>query len=90
MIDLILKIVPWLAMAGGIVFGLFRHKQAQTASAQAEQKVAEANRQIADTNAAAAQKGAEAAKERVNVENDIASRPAGDAAKQLRDRWSAD
>ncbi|WP_079218946.1 hypothetical protein [Herbaspirillum robiniae] len=90
MIALIAQFGPWLVGVIGAIAALFFHQQAKTSKAEADQKVAEANRKTAETKAAAAKAGADSAKERINVENDIASRPASDAAKQLHDRWSAD
>jgi hypothetical protein len=90
MMALLAKFGPWLAAIGAIIFGLFRHQQAKTATAEAKQEVAEIKQKTAETNAAAAQSGADAAKERIDVENDIVVRPAGDSEQRLRDHWSRD
>lgn len=91
------KAWPFILMVGGVIFGVFRHQQAKTATAQANQKVAEADARVAQNDAAlakanetAAQAGAAAVKERENVENDIAAGKPGDAAQQLHNDWSRD
>lgn len=88
MIELLLKIGPWIGMLAAIVFGLFKHQQSKTIEAEADKKVAEVETKAAKANAEAAQEGGKAVQERTNVENDIASRPAGDSAQRLRDDWS--
>lgn len=92
---LLMKFGPWLLAALGVLFGMFRHQQASTATAKANQKVAEADARAAQNDAvaaqaneAAAQTGAAAVKERTDVENQIASAPAGESARILRDDWS--
>lgn len=96
-IDLLTKIGPWILAVLAIVFGMFRHQQAKTASAKADQATAEAQAKVsavesatAKANEQAAQAGAAAVKERENVENDIAAGKPGDAAQQLRNDWSRD
>lgn len=96
-IDLLMKLGPWLIAALATVFGLFRHQQAKTASAKANQATAEAQAKVsamesatAKANEQAAQAGAAAVKERENVENDIAAGKPGDAAHQLHNDWSRD
>lgn len=97
LLDLLAKAWPLILAAAGILFGLFRHQQAKTAIAKANQKAAEADARAAQNDAAlakanetAAQAGAAAVKERENVENDIAAGKPGDAAQQLRNDWSRD
>lgn len=90
MIALLLQIGPWLAGLVGIVAGMFMRQQAKTTEAEAAQEVAEGRQKVAEQSAAAAQAGADSAKERIHVENEITARPSGDAARRLRDRWSAD
>jgi hypothetical protein len=93
----------WPLLAGGAVAivalltGWARHKQAQTAEAQASQKVAESEAKVAqaakseaEANAAAARAGADASRERTNVENEIAGGAAGESADRLRADWSRD
>lgn len=94
---LLMKFGPWLIAALGFLFGMFRHQQASTATAKANQKAAEADTRAAQNDAAlakanetAAQAGAAAVKERENVENDIAAGKPGDAAQQLHNDWSRD
>lgn len=88
MMELLLKIGPWLGMLAAIVFGLFKRQQGKTTKAEAKQEVAEVKQQAADKNAAAAQSGANAAQERINVENEIAGQPASDVEQRLRDDWT--
>lgn len=90
MLDLLLKIGPWLAALAAIIGGLFMRQQAKTVTAEAKQTVAEANAKVDASNAAAAQSGSDAAKERTNVENDIAAKPVGDSTDKLRNDWSRD
>lgn len=97
LIELALKLGPWLLAALGLAFGWARHKQAQTTTAQAKQAEAEAGAKVAaierseaEANATAAHVGAAAAKERTNVENEIAAGKPGDSAGRLRDDWSRD
>ncbi|HGF4015238.1 hypothetical protein [Burkholderia cenocepacia] len=103
-IPILLKIGPWLLAAAGVLFGVFRHQQARTATAQAGQKAAEAQataaaarEQVAQSanaeaqaNADAAQAGAAAAKERSDAETNVGALPAGGAEQRLRDGWSRD
>ncbi|MGO4763802.1 hypothetical protein AB4120_14795 [Cupriavidus sp. 2KB_3] len=91
------KIWPFLLAAGGVIFGMFRHQQAKSASAEAGQKVAEAEAKVAhaakseaEANAVAARAGADASRERTNVEKEIAAGPAGESAERLRSDWSRD
>lgn len=93
----LVKFGPWLLAGLGVLFGMFRHQQAKTATAEAGQKIAEAQAKTADvqkseaeSNAVAAQAGNNAAQERQNVETDIASGQPGAAADELRNGWSRD
>lgn len=45
----------FLVGLAGVVFGMFRHEQAKTKTAQAEQKVAQKDAEVAAGNAAASQ-----------------------------------
>jgi hypothetical protein len=95
-------LVGAIGVLAGLIFGYVNKKAADARVAQAGQKVAEANAATeqakaqtatvrdaeAQANAAAAQAGAQSIKERANVENDVASLPAGSAAVQLRNEWS--
>lgn len=95
-------VVGALGVLAGLIFGYVNKKAADAKVAQAGQKVAEANAATeqaktqtatvrdaeAQANAAAALAGAQSIKERANVENDVASLPAGSAAEQLRDDWT--
>jgi hypothetical protein len=88
---------------GAILFGFLKTKQAQTTVARAGQKVAEAQAgaaqaqtqtaevrdAAAQANATASAAGAQASTERENAENDIAAMPAGAAASELRNDWTA-
>ncbi|MBY4730731.1 hypothetical protein K6V90_09325 [Cupriavidus pauculus] len=97
LLAILAKIWPYLLAAGGVIFGMLRHKQAQTAEAKAQSKVADADAKVANTekseaeaNANAARAGADAIRERTNVENDITAGAPGESAKRLRDEWSRD
>lgn len=93
-----------LGLAGGVLFGWMKTKQAQTTTAQADavkadagKQVAEAQTQIANVqnaeaqaNASAAQAGADSFKEKVNVTNDVSALPTGAAASELRNDWTKD
>lgn len=96
-------IATGLVAFGSLLVAFVTKKYADTKVAQANRKVAEANQATAEAkaqtaavrdgesqaNAAAAAAGANSVKERANVENDVASLPAGAAASQLRDDWAA-
>lgn len=96
-VALLLKFGPWVLGLLGILFGMFRHQQAKTATAEAGQRIAEAQAKTAavkkseaEANAIAAQAGADAAQERANVENTVSSGHPGAAADELRSQWSRD
>ena len=90
MIEIILKIWPFLLTAGVAILAIFFKQGADKTKAQARQELAEVKQRDAEQHAAAAQSGATAAKERTDVENTIATAPAGDSAGKLRDAWSRD
>ncbi|CAJ0901268.1 hypothetical protein R1479_04606 [Ralstonia mannitolilytica] len=86
------KIWPFLLAAGGVLFGLFRHQQASTATAKANQKAAEADAKVAQNNAALAQAnqagaqvGADNAKVRHDEDDTASALP--DANRVLHDEW---
>lgn len=54
-------IIAWLISAGAVVFGLFRHQQARTATAKAAATVAQVQASVATSNATAALAGQQAA-----------------------------
>jgi hypothetical protein len=90
------EVWPFLLAAGGVIFGLFRHQQAKSTAAQAEQKVAEAETRaarndaaLAQANQAGAEAAAEAVKERTDVENETASLDHAALDERLR-RWERD
>lgn len=94
-------IATGLVALGSLLVAFVMKKSADAKVAQANQKVAEANQATAEAkaqtavvrdgesqaNAAAAIAGANNVKERANVETEVASLPAGSAARQLRDEW---
>ncbi|NIE67484.1 hypothetical protein [Burkholderia sp. Ax-1719] len=53
-------IIPWLIGGAGVLFGLFRHQQAKTATAKAAATVAQAQASVATSNATAAIAGQQA------------------------------
>lgn len=93
-----------LGIAGGVLFGWVKSKQAQTTKAQADAVKADAGKQVAEAqtqvanvqnaeaqaNATAAQAGADSLKEKVNVTNDVSALPTGAAASELRNDWTKD
>lgn len=86
------KIWPFLLAAGGVLFGMFRHQQAKSAEAAANQKSAEADARAAENdaalakaNAAGAQAGADNAKVRQDADNAADAVP--DANRVLHDEW---
>lgn len=92
LLDLLAKAWPLILAAAGILFGLFRHQQAKTAIANANQKAAEADVRAAQNDAAlakanetAAQAGADNAKVRQN--EDAAAGALPDANRVLHDEW---
>lgn len=91
-LEILAKVWPFILMVGGILFGMLRHQQAKTATAQANQKVAEANAKaaqndaaLAQANQAGAQAGADNAKVRQN--EDAAAGALPDANRVLHDEW---
>lgn len=92
MLAILAKVWPFILMAAGVIFGMFRHQQAKTATAQADQKVAEAQAKIAQNNAAlaqanqaGAQAGADNAKVRHDEDDTAGALP--DANRVLHDEW---
>jgi hypothetical protein len=86
------KIWPFLLAASGLVFGAFRHQQAKTATAAANQKAAEADARVAQNDATMAkanQAGAEAGADNAKVRRDEDAVAAGvpDANRVLHDEW---
>lgn len=88
------KIWPFLLAAAGVVFGMFRHQQAKSATAKAKQTEAEADARaarndaaLAQANQAGAQAGADNAKVRRDEDADAAAIPDSDAGRVLRDEW---
>lgn len=88
------QIWPFLLAAAGVVFGLFRHKQAQTSEAQARQKEAEAAQQIAQQRQAEAQANADAQKAgsdataaRTDIDNQVSAKPTDEIRHEL-DAWT--
>jgi sRNA-binding protein len=93
-IAFILKAVPWLLGLAGIVFGLFRHQQAKTATAQADEAKAAATAQIrtaqvseAQANTKAAQSGAAAQAARIAADNAAAAQSPQEVKNAL-DPWT--
>ncbi|VVE74026.1 hypothetical protein PCA31118_04664 [Pandoraea captiosa] len=93
-ITLLLKFGPWALGLLGVLFGMFRHQQAKTATAEAGQKVAEAEQAkahndaaLAAANQAGVQTGADNAKVRRDEDATAAGLPAGDADRVLHDEW---
>lgn len=89
---LLMKFGPWLMAALGVLFGIFRHQQASTATAKANQKAAEADARaaqidasLAKANETAAQAGADNAKVRRDEDNTAGALP--DADRVLHDEW---
>jgi hypothetical protein len=92
LLEILAKAWPFLLAAGGVLFGIFRHQQAATATAKANQKAAEADARAAQNDAAlakanetAAQAGANNAKVRQN--EDVAAGALPDANRVLHDEW---
>jgi hypothetical protein len=95
LLDIVVKVWPFVLAAAGVLFGVFRHQQAKVATAKADQRIAEAEARAAQNDAAlskanedAATQTAASAKERTDVENRVADAAPGDAARSLRDYWT--
>lgn len=93
-LPLLFKAGPWILGALGIAFGLFRHQQAKTATAQANEAKAQAGQQIAaqqvaetQANADAQKAGSDAAKARTDIDNDVAAKPANEVKSELQN-WT--
>ncbi|TDV06076.1 hypothetical protein [Paraburkholderia caballeronis] len=83
-----------LTGAGGVLFGLFRHQQAKTATAQAAQVKAEAQQQVAaqqvaetQANADAQKAGSAAAVVRTDIDNQVAATPPSEVHDELQN-WT--
>ena len=92
LLEILAKTWPFILAAAGVLFGMFRHQQAKTATAKADQKAAEADTRAAENDAAlakanetAAQAGAANAKVRQN--EDAAAGALPDANRVLHDEW---
>lgn len=94
MIELLMKLGPWivggLGLAGGILFGSFRHQQAKAATSDAEKvkaaaaaTVAEKQSQVDQANAAASAAGEQAVVNRSQADKTAASATADDIDAQL-------
>jgi hypothetical protein len=82
-IPILLKFGPWLLAAAGVLFGMFRHQQAATATAKAQAQVAETKATVAAGNAAAAQVGQQAAAAAAGAQQQAAATPDSDLDAQL-------
>lgn len=98
MTAIIASIWPYLlsgAVAlGGVVFGMFRHQQAKTATAQADAAKAQAGQQVAaqqvaetQANADAQKAGSDAAAARTDIDNAVAAQPTDEVRNELQD-WT--
>jgi len=92
LIELALKVGPWILGVLGILFGVVRNQQAAKTEAQARQAKAEADAHVAQVDATqskanevAARAGADNAKVRRNEDADAAVVP--DAGRVLHDEW---
>lgn len=87
---------PYVLAALGVVFGLFSHQRAKTATAQAAQREAEADTRVAQNDAAAAKANETAAQagaenQKVRRDEDSAAAAVPDAGRVLRDEgWTRD
>ena len=91
-IEVLTSLWPFLVAAAGVVFGMFRHQQAKSATAKAKQTEAEATAHaarndaaLAQANQAGAQAGADNAK--VRRDEDAAADSVPDANSVLHDEW---
>ncbi|MCO1396429.1 hypothetical protein [Burkholderia cenocepacia] len=82
-IPILLKFGPWLLAAAGVLFGIFRHQQAATATAKAQATVARAAAESEASNAAAAQVGQQAAAAAAGAQQQAAATPDSDLDAQL-------
>jgi sRNA-binding protein len=93
-IELLLKLGPWivgaLGLVGGVVFGTFRHQQAKTATAEADAAKAQAARVVAQKqsevdqgNAAASAAGEQAVVNRAKADQTAAAAAREDIDAQL-------
>lgn len=69
--------------ASGLVFGAFRHQQANAATAAAAASVARSAASVSDANAAASAAGQAAAENRVQADAAAAALPASDLNSEL-------
>ncbi|WP_412021550.1 hypothetical protein [Burkholderia cepacia] len=78
-------ILGLLAGASGVLFGMFRHQQAKTATAKAAAQVAQADAWVAAGNAAAAQAGQQAVVAAAAAQQQAAVTPDSDIDARLAD-----
>lgn len=84
-LPILLKFGPWLLAVAGVLFGMFRHQQAATATAKAQAQVADAKATVAASNVAAAQAGQQAAAVAVGAQQQAAATPDSDLDARLAD-----
>lgn len=86
------QIWPYLLAGGGVLFGMFRHQQAKSAEAAANQKVAQADEHAAQVDAVQAKANEDAARAgadnvKVRRDADNAADAVPDANRVLHDEW---
>ncbi|OXI63094.1 MULTISPECIES: hypothetical protein [Burkholderia] len=84
-ISILLKFGPWLLAAAGVLFGMFRHQQAATATAKAAATVAQAQATVDAGNAAAAQVGQQAVATAAVAQQQAAATPDSNLDARLAD-----
>ncbi|WP_186425103.1 hypothetical protein [Cupriavidus metallidurans] len=83
---------PWVLGALGVLFGMFRHQQAKSTEAAANQKAAEADARAAQVDAVQAKANQDAARAgadnaKVRRDEDAAAAGEPDANRVLHDEW---
>ncbi|EKS9815533.1 hypothetical protein QDD76_007075 [Burkholderia cepacia] len=85
MLPILVKFGPWLLAAAGVLFGMFRHQQAATATAKAAATVAQAQATVDAGNAAAAQVGQQAVATAAVAQQQAAATPDSNLDARLAD-----
>ncbi|WP_256946654.1 MULTISPECIES: hypothetical protein [Burkholderia] len=84
-LPILVKFGPWLLAAAGVLFGMFRHQQAATATAKAAATVAQAQATVDAGNAAAAQVGQQAVATAAVAQQQAAATPDSNLDARLAD-----
>ncbi|QBQ99264.1 hypothetical protein [Paraburkholderia pallida] len=77
-------IIPWVIGGAGVLFGVFRHQQAKTATAKAAATVAKAQASVAQGNAVTALAGQQDASNAAQAQQQAAAIPDANLDAELQ------